>query len=73
MDEMEEQGMDTKKSGQDRRNAETPPFSFRFDRRELRDALERRAKRNHRTLAGELNAIIEDALNAIVEDARAAE
>lgn len=64
MDEMEEQGMDTRKSEQDRRNAETPTFSFRFDRRELRDALERRARRNHRTIAGELNALIEDALAA---------
>ncbi len=62
MEEMEEQGMDTRKSGQDRRNAETPPFSFRFDRRELRDALERRARKNHRTIAGELNAIVEASL-----------
>ena len=62
MNEKEGQDMDTRKSEQDRRNAETPPFSFRFDRRELRGALERRARKNHRTLAGELNALVEAAL-----------
>ena len=56
----EENGMDA--AVQDRRNAETPPFTFRFDRRELKEALERRARKNHRTLAGELNAIVEASL-----------
>jgi hypothetical protein len=42
-------------------NERTPPFNFRFDSRRLKEAMLRRAERNHRTLSGEINAICDEA------------
>jgi len=53
------------KEQQDRlakRNEATPPFTFRFATKKIKSGIERLAKRNHRTIAGELNAICEKAV-----------
>ena len=50
------------KAKSDKRNEETPPFTFRFVSKELKRGIERMAKQNHRTIAGELNAICEAAV-----------
>ncbi len=42
-------------------NERTPPFNFRFDSRRLKEAMLRRAERNHRTLGGEINAVCDEA------------
>jgi len=47
------------KAAEDRRNEETPPFTFRFANKKLKRDVEKSAKRTHRTIAGVINRAIE--------------
>lgn len=47
------------KAKSDKRNRDTPPFSFRFVNAKLKRMMELSAKSNHRTLAAEINIALE--------------
>jgi len=48
-----------------KRNEANPPFTFRFVTKKLKRGIERLAAKNHRTIAGELNALCEAAVGGV--------